>query len=170
MFLIEDPFIALTLCLLFGMLLGMIVSRVIEGGAGYKKELEEERQKTFEKEKEISGEIYGSLYELHHGLVKTIKSYDSAVKTVLDKLPTPIEKIQELGLQDNVPLTIKLDQPEVVSNPGEAAELVDAEFSSEAQELAKSKKVEVKAKSKIVEEPQLGSVSRDDWSQPIANR
>jgi len=176
MLILQDPFIALSLSAPFGVLLGLIVSRSSDG-AGYKKELEEERQKTFEKEKEISGEIYGSLYELHHGLVKTIKSYDSAVKTVLDKLPTPIEKIQELGLQDNVPLTIKLDESEVVtevvSSPAEgaeAAELMDAEFSSEAHDLAQSKKVEAEAKAKMAEEPQLGSVSGDDWSQPIANR
>ena len=189
MLMIQDPFIALSLSALFGLLLGLIVSRGSDS-AGYKKQLEEERQNTFEKEKEISGEIYGSLYELHHGLVKTIKSYDSAVKTVLDKLPTPIEKIQELGLQDNVPLTIKLDDSEVVKSPevksevvndsAEAAELVDAEFSSEAHDLAQSKKLKNEAAEKLkmeaaakaakaAEEPQLGSVSGDDWSQPIAN-
>ena len=77
-------------------------------------------------------------------------------------------------MQDNVPLTIKLDESEVVtevvSSPAEAAELVDAEFSSEAHDLAQSKKVEAEAKAKMTEEPQLGSVSGDDWSQPIANR
>ena len=69
---------------------------------------------------------------------------------------------------------------EVVNNSAEAAELIDAEFSSEAHDLAQSKKLKNEAAEKLkmeaaakaakaAAEPQLGSVSGDDWSQPIAN-
>lgn len=93
---LNDSFISLITAILFGLLLGLIISRGSTEKSA-KKDLVKEKKKNEDKDKEIAGEIYESLYQLHQGLVQTVKSYDNAVKTVLEKLPEPTEKIAELG-------------------------------------------------------------------------
>lgn len=101
---------------LVGILLGLILGRLLSNKRLSKK-LEELQEETLKKETEIAGDIYGSLYELHKGLVQTVQSYDSAVKTVLDKLPTPVEKLEELGLDASTPKAISLIQERMADEP-----------------------------------------------------
>ncbi len=101
------PFEIFAIATLSGLLLGMIIARL-----SYKDtsadQLLEERRKSLIKDKEIAGDLYESLYDLHKGLTHTVRSYDSALKTVLEKLPTPVERLEELEMTTSTLKSIEI--------------------------------------------------------------
>lgn len=101
------PFEIFAIATLSGLLLGMIIARLSHKDTSSDK-LSEERRKNLIKEKEIAGDLYESLYDLHKGLTHTVRSYDSALKTVLEKLPTPVERLEELEMTTSSLKSIEL--------------------------------------------------------------
>ncbi len=104
---IIHPFEIFAIATLSGLLLGMIISRLSHKDTS-SDQLLEERKKSLIKEKEIAGDLYESLYDLHKGLTHTVRSYDSALKTVLEKLPTPVERLEELEMTTSSLKSIEL--------------------------------------------------------------
>ena len=119
-----QSFEATLVAALFGLLLGLIVQRSkdVSETKELRGKIDDLEKETEIKEAEIAGDLYESLYELHDGLVKTVHSYDSALKTVLDKLPTPTERLKQLNQSAPRPVSL-IEKAGTSESAGTAAPL-----------------------------------------------
>ena len=125
------------ICTLFGLLLGLIVSRTKASNESndLQQKINDLELETEAKETEIAGELYESLYNLHDGLVQTVRSYDSALKTVLDKLPTPNEKLAKLNQSAPKPLSLMASVADIPGLSGQIDILEEESFGEKTSEF-----------------------------------